>query len=310
MLVNAAAQMAKFLSRVPLPALDSTLSHLNEQRLDDSLLPRDLATTLLRDPLLSLAVIKHLAERPQKARRADITTVEHALMMLGIDPAFEFFSSLKTLDEVLHNPVAALSILGIARRSYVAGRIGQHWAAVRKDTQSEEVQVAALLRDMAEMLLWIAMPSKAAAISELMRADPTLRSAQAQRMVLGFTLMEVERELCRIWQLPALLAELVEGGELERPSPRVQNVELAVRLTRHCARDWSNPALPDDWNECSAFLGEEPEETRARTLPQLATFAHQWETQNASSLAGVGAGLQAFGGALSPPSNALPPALD
>ena len=36
--------------------------------------------------------------------------------------------------------------------------------------------------------------------------------------------------------------------------PRVRNVTLAVNLARHSAKDWDNPALPDDFAAIEQLL--------------------------------------------------------
>jgi hypothetical protein len=35
---------------------------------------------------------------------------------------------------------------------------------------------------------------------------------------------------------------------------QVRNVQLAIRLARHSANGWDNPALPDDVDEIAALL--------------------------------------------------------
>lgn len=58
--------------------------------------------------------------------------------------------------------------------------------------------------------------------------------------------------LCGVWHLPELLKELIDddnAGQL-----RVKNVTLAVRLARHSAKGWNDPALPDDLQEIADLV--------------------------------------------------------
>jgi len=85
-------------------------------------------------------------------------------------------------------------------------------------------------------------------IDHLKQADPTLRSAAAQKAVLGTTLNTLAHELMREWQLPDMLIKCTD--ERRANDPQVRNVMLAVRLARHSRNGWDAPnaqaALQDD----------------------------------------------------------------
>lgn len=275
----------RFLGGEPLPILRSTHRALQLGFLaQDHLVAPDLSVIVLRDPLLTIRLLRFLQEHRSKRRQTDITTVEHAIMMLGVAPFFQQFSDLPILEEVLSdNSIALEGAHLVAKRGYVASRLSQHWAALRMDTQSEEVQVAALIRDAAELLLWIKAPAHALLIKQSMLANPALRSAKAQQHVLGFPLLHVEQSLSREWGLPELFNDLLE--EHRPPTPRMLNVQLALRLTRHSAISWDNPALPDDWKDLASFLGyANPLEARDELTPLVETLVNRWDRHNAPPL--------------------------
>jgi hypothetical protein len=56
----------------------------------------------------------------------------------------------------------------------------------------------------------------------------------------------------RAWRLPELLVHI--NDERHADSAQVRNVLLAVRLARHTARGWDNPALDDDVRDIAALL--------------------------------------------------------
>jgi len=126
----------------------------------------------------------------------------------------------------------------------------------------EEVRIAALLHDLAEILVWCSAPALGLDILARQKAQPSLRSAEAQRQVLGLTFQDIQFELCRVWHLPELLLRLIDDDHLG--NPRVQNVALAVRLARHSAHGWENPALPDDYKDIGHLLNITPEAVRQR----------------------------------------------
>lgn len=277
---------AHFLSKGDLPMLASTQNALSALKLkDDSLLPSELAVIVLRDPLFTATIIKHLQTHRNKLRIVDITTIEHAVMMLGIEPFYKNFGDSLTIEEAFHaNPLAKNSILKVARRSYVASRIAQDWAAKSKDIESEEIQVAALIHDVAEILLWMKAPAHAFLIRKLMNENPTMRSQDAQKKILGISLVNVEIEICSNWGMPNILLELLKKQQ-QQHSQRMAFVELAVKLSRHCATDWENPALPDDWNDISVHITHSTvEKTMEDHIPFIEGLMRKWDHHNQSGL--------------------------
>ena len=89
------AAWVRALEAIEIPVLQRTVEELallreNEERL----IARDIARVLLHDPMFTLRVLRYLQMNRRAAQTAEITTVEHALMMLGVTPFFEHFSDL------------------------------------------------------------------------------------------------------------------------------------------------------------------------------------------------------------------------
>ena len=126
----------------------------------------------------------------------------------------------------------------------------------------EEVRIAALLHDLAEILVWCFAPKLGLEIQARQFAHPTMRSVDAQTKILGMAYQDIQLALCRVWHLPDLLRILIsdEHGE----NPRAMNVSLAVRLARHSSHGWDDPALPDDYAEIGRLLHITPEAVRQR----------------------------------------------
>ena len=271
---------AKFLASTELPILDSTQRTLSKLKIhEDRLLPSELATIILRDPLHAALLIRFIQHNKNKLRSVDITTTEHALMMLGIEPFYRLFGTAETLKEKLsENKTAIQSVMKVARRSYIASRLAQDWAAKKMDIESEEIQVAALIHDVAEMLLWIKAPAHAYMIKQMMEAKPDLRSVIAQRKVLGVSLVDVEIEICELWGLPELLIDLLKS---KTKNSRMNCLELAVKIARHSAVSFENPALPDDWNDLTLLLGYgSPEVAKENTEIYITKLARKWDKHN------------------------------
>lgn len=248
-----------------LPVLRVTKRRLDEMRADlDHVDVRELARLVLQDPIMTVRVLAFIQPMRGRSLQRDITTIASAVMMAGIEPFFNRFAELFTIEDQVKEagPQALLGVLQIIRRAQRAADYAQEWAIWRQDINMEEVRVAALLHDLAEMLVWCTAPKLGLKIQEALKAHPGMRSADAQKQVLGFTFQEIQRELCRVWHLPPLLQTLIDDDNSDLA--RVRNATLAVRLARHSSHGWENPALPDDYKDIGQLLNITPEAVRQR----------------------------------------------
>lgn len=242
------------LSSKEMPILRQTARRLEQchERVD-SISGRDIASIVLQDPLMAVRVLAYIQPFAGKHLRSDITTIANALMMLGIEPFFRKFETPATIEAALKDePQALLGVLQVIRRVQRASRYAHDWAFERHDLNIEEVTLAALLHDLAEVLLWCFAPKLASEIREKLQKDKTLRSHVAQQEVLGFPLIDLQKALCTAWHLPELLNALMDDANAHLP--RVQNVTLAANLARHSTDDWNNAALPDDFSAIGQLL--------------------------------------------------------
>jgi len=248
-----------------LPVLRVTKRRIAEMRTDlERVDARELARLILQDPVMTVRVLAFTQPMRGRSLQHDITTIASSVVMAGIEPFFNHFSQLFTIEDQLKEagPHALLGVLQIVRRAQRAADYAQDWAVWRHDVNMEEVRIAALLHDLAETLVWCSAPRLGLAIQEQQKAHPTMRSADAQKQTLGFTFQEIQQELCRVWNLPELLRTLID--EDSAGSPRVRNVTLAVRLARHSSYSWDDPALPDDYTDIGELLNVTPETVRQR----------------------------------------------
>jgi HD-like signal output (HDOD) protein len=244
-----------YLSQADIPVLKRTareLARLREN--EENVTGRQLAGAILHDPLMTLRVLAYIEANRRKSQTADITTIDHAVMMIGNTPFFAKFEDLPLVEDNLKDlPQALIGLLRVIARARQASLFARDWAVLRHDLDVEEVTVAALLHDTAEILLWCFAPTLMLSIRTLQTENPGLRSAAAQQAVLGITATELQLALARAWRLPTLLQSLMDDNHAEHP--RVRNVIDAVNLARHAANGWNDPAIPDDLAEIGKLLG-------------------------------------------------------
>ena len=267
----------------PIPVLRHTIEELARLREhEETVIARDIARVLLHDPMFTLRVLRYLQEHRRAAQITDITTVEHALMMLGITPFFEHFADLPAVESTLeHQPLALEGLMRVVYRAHHAALYARDWATLRHDLRADEVAIAALLHDLADMLLWCFAPELAWQIADLLRANEGMRSSVAQSKTLGFKLSDLRTALIAQWKLAALLQSLMD--DMHAMHPRVLNVALAVDLARHSARGWDDLALPDDYAALQRFLKLQPRELleRIERIALQAEAARGWYQQEA-----------------------------
>lgn len=253
-----------FLTGANLPVLRHTKRQLDEAAANiDRVSARELSQIVLHDPLMAAKVLAYIQPYKGKSLRSDITTIGSAVMMLGIEPFFNNFSELSTVEDRLsETPEALLGMLRTIRRVQRAAHWAYDWALWRHDMNIEEVTMATLLHDLAEILLWAFAPKLALEVQARQKADPTLRSATAQENVYGITIYELQRALSRAWHLPELLQKLTDDENVDQR--RVSNVVLAINLARHAANGWNDAALPYDFKSIGELLNLTPDTVRQR----------------------------------------------
>lgn len=255
----------RVLAGMEVPVLAHGMLLLGELGLDGNESPQDIADVVLHDPLLAVNVLRYVQEHRGRRRSTDITTVTHAVMMLGILPFHEKFQSLPTVEDTLAGHAGAFDGLRtVIKRARFSALCAQEWACLRKDIDPEEVMVAALLHDLAEMLLWCHAPAQMAAVAGMLAENPALGPDAAQQIVLGFPLSELQSSLISAWQLPALLRMLPDPQHAR--NPRVLNVEHAVTVAIHYVPGLDTAVLDHDFSRIGEWLGIAPDEVRQHLL--------------------------------------------
>jgi len=266
-----------YLSEAEIPVLRRTIDELARLKAnEDNITSRDIANVLLHDPLMSLKVIRYLQQHRKQSQTTDITTGARAVMMLGTTPFFNSFAVQQPVEDHLRDyPDALAGLKRVLSRSFHAAIYAREMATLRHDAEVDEITEAALLHDLAEILLWCFAPKFALEIRRLQLEDSRLRSSAAQQQVLGFRLLTLQQALNRNWHVPQLLQELMDDNHPE--SPRTLNVTLAVALARHSANGWFDAALPDDYKEIQAFLRLDADHVRQVILKTTLLAARSWQ---------------------------------
>jgi len=252
------ADWLAFLGRADIPVLQHTARTLARLRDDESQLnARSIADVVTDDPLMTVKLLRYMQTHKHPNQAHELVDVKQALLMMGLDTFFREVPATPIADEMLQAQRGALvHLLHTVRRAQRSAYYAYDWALRLHDLHAEEVWVSALLTHVSEMLMWCFSPERMLEIQRLQGADASLRSAEAQKRVLGFAGLDLQRQLTVAWRLPELLLNLMDPSQAQ--STRVRNVTLAVNLARHSAHGWHDAALPDDYLAIAALLHTDP----------------------------------------------------
>jgi hypothetical protein len=174
--------------------------------------------------------------------------------MVGVTPLLDKFAQSDEIETVLQeHPHGLETVLQVMQRAYLSGICAARWGSFRNDVDAAEVMTSALLRDIAEVLIGVYSPKLALRIRAIQQHNSTIRSAVAQRAVLGFPIFDLQLALIDHWRLPPMLRMLMDEEHAE--NPRVRIVKTAVTFSRHIKNGWDDPAVPDDLLAISELCG-------------------------------------------------------
>ncbi|MCL4471571.1 MAG: HDOD domain-containing protein [Sulfuricella sp.] len=259
-----------------LPVLRRTIMELGRLAVRmEQVKAAEIVNVVLQDPLMTLKVLRLVNGMSRSRLSNEITTVEHALMMLGIGPFFHHHSNLSAVEENLQSFEDALpELMRVVSRAHHAAWQARDWAIFRADMKSEEVYIGALLYDMGEILLWALAPEQALQIRK--RAlHKKISTEEAQQDVLGFGVRDLQFALTTAWRLPELVQTFMHSENACQP--RMLGVIMAASVARHAEKGWLGTQLLADYEVIAKMLHTSFDEAVAMVHHNSVAAARQWE---------------------------------
>lgn len=249
-----------FLGAADLPVLKQTARQIASLGNDPKHCnPRSLGHIVGHDPMMTVKLLRLFQHRRGRRAQVEVCRIEQMVVMIGVESFLADLPPAPIVQDCLHDRHEALScLLHAVLRAQHAAHYAADWAARLHDLHFDEIRIAALLHDLAELLMWCYAPVPMLAIHRAQLRDRTLRTRDAQKAAFGFELLELQLALARQWQLPDLLLELMDDAC--SGNVRVRNVALAIALARHSAHGWDDAALPDDYRDIGGLLRIAPEQ--------------------------------------------------
>lgn len=265
------------LSGKDLPVLDETLQLLRAlSRKMGTVSGGEISGTVLPDPLMTLKVMR-MANSGRRSRFAqEVTTIEHALMMLGMTASFDKMLGAEALSTALP-PHAQAGLERTVARALHAADQARDWAVLRLDLNVDEVLIAAMLQELGEFALWTEIPDEMQLLE-----TARLRSGRevAEQRLLGFRCDELGLLLSRKWNLPPLVASAFLPAECEA-HPRARLVAAARNLSRLAEHGWYDAGINQLAAEVAGTLHLQTDDILAR-LHRVAAESARMRTTPAS----------------------------
>ena len=235
-------EWAKLLVGIEVPVMSSTRAAIVELgRKQNSVSAAEIAAVILPDPMMTLRLMRLANDRPRKGLTETVGIIQHAVMLLGMTQTFTMLGRNPVVDG-MPDKAARVGLHRVAARSYHAARQARDFGILRIDVDVEEMYIAALMHDVAELLLWAAAPDR---MKELDKARRNMDFEAAEQELFGFHLSELSLALVQKWYLTDLAISALQPEECERRQ-RSRLVMQVSRLARHAELGWYDAAVQAD----------------------------------------------------------------
>ena len=245
-----------YIADKPLPILSQSaesirrLAQYNEPGLEE------VGKVILSDPGCALQLFRHLQELQGEQLEGEVRTIKHATLLLG----FDWVIGLPDELPLVNNQLSGANLRGYSNvvvRSFHAAQQAFEWAKIRADRNPEELQLAALLNYLGELVLWCFGHDEMLQIEQI-GSKRSFQIEDAENAVLGFPIALLSRMLARRWHLPSFVSDcMVPMSALD---PRALGSILAAKLAHEVELGWYRERASEYIDMVGDYLGLSPED--------------------------------------------------
>jgi HD-like signal output (HDOD) protein len=222
------------------PETCNSLQQLSEEDANRSV--DRFCSDILFDPGGVIAILRKANSGRRGGLGTYVSTVENAAMMIGVNAMRALTKEYPTI-EPPGNSAAEKGYMRIVARAYHVAYQAYDWAVQRGDMTPKEIFVAAFLRDIGAMTLWLYAGEQMQAIHEL-KWEKQVPDDEAQYVVLGFSQEQLGQRLAELWSLPEMVSECLQAEDAH--NPRALTVKLANQMVHLSETGW----YTDEMVEC------------------------------------------------------------
>ncbi|MDD2760237.1 MAG: HDOD domain-containing protein [Methylomonas sp.] len=213
-------------------SLPDIFFQLNEMIRDPRYSLTDIGNVISTDPALSARLLR-IVNSAFYGYQAPIDTISRAITVVGADDFYNLVVATEVVDRFAKIPCTLVDMTSFWLRSVHCSVLVGLLAKSSGILKVERLFLAGLLHDIGSLVLYQYMPEQAASVLRATQHNRRLLNA-IERQIIGFTHVEVGRELLKSWGLPASLYEVVgyqnNPGAAIAHRPDAHLLYLAVRL--------------------------------------------------------------------------------
>ncbi len=214
---------ASYLAEKALPLMETTTQYVNHLDNRSGRSVESICANLLLDPGAVVCLLQQVNSLKRGRLSSEITTVENAIVLLGIDKSRQLLKRRK----IVKLPVKAPALKQYIKQidlAYHAGYLAYEWAIIRGSMTPKESFIQAFLFRIGEMYMWLY------GLSEIVKVRDVAISKKipfrvAQKEIMGFDFRQLSAKMSGILNMPEIVQVCHDQDNLEIPN--VKAVHLA-----------------------------------------------------------------------------------
>ncbi|HLP31603.1 MAG TPA: HDOD domain-containing protein, partial [Geothrix sp.] len=224
------------ISTAEMPIFGHTVQQIVAVAEDDEAPARRLAQVVLQDPSMTARTLKLVNSPFYNPRERTISTVSHAVVLLGFNTVRDLCLSIALVDAFMQGTPRERFNHELARSIHAAVQ-ARALAVKMGDDSPEEVFIAALLYHLGDLAFWCFSGETGEALDTLQH-QPGFRPGDAEEEVLGFRLHQLTGELVREWRINELLNHTLVAPDAA--GPRGRAILLCHQLAAAAEQGWEH----------------------------------------------------------------------
>jgi HD-like signal output (HDOD) protein len=306
--LHGTAAWVEYLATKSFPVRASSLTRLKNKLISPSTMIKDLNALIKADPILCLSVVKTAQKAHLSAGRDSfVTSIEHAVASLGMDPIEELTDRLKPVKINPSSRQQQFYLRSIAN-SHLAACYSEAWMRQKNLPFVEETFLSALFYGVGYWSMWLNAPLHMNQVQILMH-EKHKNHLQAEQAILGCSVQSIAHGLSKHWELSELILQAQDPetapsktiltqmkernlgtAELSEEEERTLNhivndrtfpIKLANWYAQNVHKEWNGPRSSEYADIVCNYLGGNKDDARALLSRTCAQAAHLYHVRGA-----------------------------
>lgn len=222
---------SRMAERGDFPALQYSVRNIVQAMQEEGATTAELTSAVLSDFTLTQKVIRLANSEMYAPFGGDVSTVSHAIMVLGAETIGHLAVGLQLLNNFTGLAAGKEDAAAELKQALLAGEFTRHCTATKGPKESESAVVCALMHPLARLLLVFYFPEEWPQITALIETEALDENTACER-VLGVSIKEIAAEAAGKWGLPLAIASSMRPAPLTVDTPLASEAEWLGAVAR------------------------------------------------------------------------------